>query len=127
MRIYVTQVFVSDQLAALAFYTKILGFREKHRVPIGDDYWLTVVSPEDPDGCQLLLEPDTHPAVGVFKSALAEDGIPAASFAVDNVQTEYERLCAEGVRFVQPPQEVGGITSAVLDDSFGNLIQLIAL
>ena len=126
MRVYVTQVFVPDQLRALSFYTEVLGFQEKARVPIGDHFWLTVVSPEDPDGCQLLLEPDEHPAVNSYKAALAEDGIPAASFAVDDVHAEYERLTAHGVTFLQPPTEYQGIGMAVFDDTFGNLIQIIA-
>ena len=124
MRINLTSVFVEDQRQALAFYTEVLGFEKKVDVPIGDDAWLTVVSPEEPDGVQLLLEPSGHPAVRPFKAALVADGIPYASFAVDDVAAEYERLSALGVRFTQPPTEMGPVTTAVLDDTCGNLIQL---
>lgn len=127
MRIYVTSVFVDDQDKALDFYTRVLGFEKKHDVPLGGPRWLTVVSPEQPEGTQVLLEPDGHPAVGPYKKALADDGIPAASFAVDDVQAEYDRLSALGVRFTQPPAEMGGTTTAVFDDTCGNLIQISAL
>ncbi|MFJ8463839.1 VOC family protein [Streptomyces swartbergensis] len=125
MRIHITSVFVDDQDKAMRFYTDVLGFVKKHDVPVGTDRWLTVVSPEDPDGTELLLEPSGHPAVQPYKTALVEDGIPAASFAVDDVQAEFERLRALGVRFTQEPLEMGSITSAVLDDTCGNLIQLV--
>ena len=124
MRINLTSVFVDDQQKALRFYTAVLGFREKHNVPIGEHRWITVVSPEDPDGTELLLEPDDHPAVGPFVKALVADGIPATSFAVDDVQAEFERLRGLGVRFTQEPVEMGPVTTAVLDDTCGNLIQL---
>ncbi|WP_017555659.1 VOC family protein [Nocardiopsis baichengensis] len=127
MRIYVTSVFVDDQEKALDFYTRVLGFQKKHDVPLGGPRWLTVVAPEQPEGPQVLLEPDGHPAVGPYKKALADDGIPAASFAVDDVQAEHDRLTALGVRFTQPPTEMGGNTTAVFDDTCGNLIQIIAL
>jgi catechol 2,3-dioxygenase-like lactoylglutathione lyase family enzyme len=125
MRIHITSVFVDDQDKAMRFYTDVLGFVKKHDVPVGADRWLTVVSPEDPDGTELLLEPSGHPAVQPYKTALVEDGIPAASFAVDDVQAEFERLRGLGVRFTQEPLEMGSITSAVLDDTCGNLIQLV--
>ncbi|WDV55743.1 VOC family protein [Streptomyces coeruleorubidus] len=125
MRIHITSVFVDDQDKAMRFYTEVLGFVKKHDVPVGADRWLTVVSPEDPDGTELLLEPSGHPAVQPYKTALVEDGIPAASFAVDDVQAEFERLRGLGVRFTQEPLEMGSITSAVLDDTCGNLIQLV--
>ncbi|GAP51087.1 VOC family protein [Streptomyces azureus] len=125
MRIHITSVFVDDQDKAMRFYTDVLGFVKKHDVPVGTDRWLTVVSPEDPDGTELLLEPSGHPAVQPYKTALVEDGIPAASFAVDDVQAEFERLRGLGVRFTQEPLEMGSITSAVLDDTCGNLIQLV--
>ncbi|MER7402731.1 VOC family protein [Streptomyces sp. NPDC000070] len=125
MRIHITSVFVDDQDKAMRFYTDVLGFVKKHDVPVGTDRWLTVVSPEDPDGTELLLEPSGHPAVQPYKTALVEDGIPAASFAVDDVQAEFERLRGLGVRFTQEPVEMGSITSAVLDDTCGNLIQLV--
>jgi catechol 2,3-dioxygenase-like lactoylglutathione lyase family enzyme len=126
MRIHITSVLVDDQDKALAFYTDVLGFVKKEDVPLGHAKWLTVVSPEDPDGTELLLEPDTHPAVKPFKQALVEDGIPFTQFAVDDVHTEFERLRALGVRFTQEPAAMGEVTTAVLDDTCGNLIQLIA-
>lgn len=125
MRIHLTSVFVDDQDKALRFYTEVLGFVKKHEVPVGADRWLTVVSPEAPDGTELLLEPDGHPAVKPYKAALVEDGIPAAAFAVDDVPAEYARLSARGVRFTQKPLERGPVTVAVLDDTCGNLIQIV--
>ena len=127
MRIYVTSVFVDDQDRALEFYTEVLGFVKKLEIPLGEARWLTVVSAEDPEGTELLLEPDGHPAVGPYKQALVEDGIPCASFAVDDVYREYERLCSAGVRFTQQPLEMGGVTTAVFDDTCGNLIQIAKL
>jgi len=125
MRIVVTSVFVDDQDRALFFYTERLGFVKKTEIPLGDGMrWLTVVSPSAPEGPELLLEPDGHPAVAPFKRALVEDGIPFTSFAVDDVQAEYERLRAAGVVFTQPPVAMGPVTTAVLEDTCGNLIQL---
>jgi catechol 2,3-dioxygenase-like lactoylglutathione lyase family enzyme len=124
-RIYVTSVLVDDQAKALAFYTDVLGFQKKTDIPMGEHSWLTVVSPHDPDGVELLLEPDAHPAAGPFKRALVEDGIPFTSFAVDDVTAEYDRLRAKGVRFTQEPTEMGPVTMAVFDDTCGNLIQLV--
>jgi len=124
MKITVTSVLVDDQSNALRFYTEVLGFQKKRDVPLGEHSWLTVVSPEDPDGVELLLEPDEHPAAKPFKGALVEDGIPFTSFAVSNVEAEYERLLALGVRFTQPPTEMGPTTTAVFDDTCGNLIQI---
>ncbi|MFK3731681.1 VOC family protein [Streptomyces sp. NPDC088090] len=124
MRINLTSVFVDDQEKALRFYTDVLGFAAKHDVPLGEDRWITVVSPEDPDGTELLLEPSGHPAVPPYKAALVADGIPAAAFAVDDVHAEHARLAALGVRFTQPPVEMGPVTTAVLDDTCGNLIQI---
>ena len=124
MRIRITSVFVDDQDAALDFYTRVLGFVKKTEVPLGEHRWLTVVSPEDPDGPELLLEPSAHPAVGPFKAALAADGIPFTSFAVADSTVEYERLVALGVSFTQPPLTMGPATTAVLDDTCGNLIQI---
>src|SRR3954463_7985635 len=114
MKIAVTSVFVDDQRKALRFYTEKLGFVKKNDVPLGEASWLTVVSPSEPDGVELLLEPDSHPAVGPFKQALVEDGIPFASFGVDDVQSEYERLTRAGVEFTQPPVAMGPVTTAVL-------------
>lgn len=125
MRIHLTSVFVDDQDKALRFYTEVLGFVKKAEVPVGKDRWLTVVSPEDPDGTELLLEPDGHPAVKPYKTALVRDGIPAASFAVDDVPAEFARLRGLGVRFTQEPMEAGPVTVAVLDDTCGNLIQIL--
>ncbi|MEV3993539.1 VOC family protein [Streptomyces sp. NPDC049837] len=125
MRIHLTSVFVDDQEKALRFYTDVLGFVKKHDVPLGTDRWLTVVSPEDPDGTELLLEPSGHPAVPPYKSALVQDGIPAASFAVDDVRAEFDRLRELGVYFTQEPLEMGTVTTAVLDDTCGNLIQIV--
>ncbi|MEU3287999.1 VOC family protein [Streptomyces longwoodensis] len=125
MRIHLTNVFVDDQETALRFYTDVLGFVKKHDVPLGADRWLTVVSPEDSEGTELLLEPSGHPAVGPYRAALVADGIPAASFAVDDVRAEFERLRALGVRFTQEPLEMGTVTTAVLDDTCGNLVQIV--
>jgi catechol 2,3-dioxygenase-like lactoylglutathione lyase family enzyme len=127
MRIYVTSVLVDDQRKALDFYTKTLGFELKRDIPLGDASWLTVVSPEQPDGTELLLEPSGHPAAKPFKDALVEDGIPFTSFAVDDIQAEFERLRSKGVVFTQEPTEMGPITMAVFDDTCGNLIQIVQM
>lgn len=124
MRIVVTSVLVDDQEKALRFYTDVLGFVKKHDIPMGEARWLTVVSPQDPAGTELLLEPDSHPAAGPFKDALVADGLPATSFAVDDVNAEFRRLQGLGVRFLQEPLEAGPVTTAVLDDTCGNLIQI---
>jgi catechol 2,3-dioxygenase-like lactoylglutathione lyase family enzyme len=126
MRISLTTLFVDDQAKALAFYTDVLGFQKHHDVPLGDDSWLTVVSPSAPDGPELLLEPARHPAVQPYRDALVADGIPLAQFAVDDVAAEYDRLCEEGVEFTQPPTDLGTVTVAVFDDTCGNLIQIVA-
>ena len=127
IRIKVTSVLVDDQEKALAFYTDVLGFQKKTDVDLGEYRWLTVVSPDDPDGTELLLEPDAHPAAGPFKEALAGDGIPFTSFAVDDARAEFERLSAQGVKFTQEPLETGNVTTVVLDDTCGNLIQLASM
>jgi catechol 2,3-dioxygenase-like lactoylglutathione lyase family enzyme len=124
MKIVVTSVLVDDQEKALRFYTDVLGFVKKFDVPVGAHGWLTVVSPDDPDGVELVLEPDEHPAVRPFKQALVEDGIPFTSFAVEDVNAEYKRLVGAGVRFTQPPVEMGPVVTAVFDDTCGNLIQM---
>jgi catechol 2,3-dioxygenase-like lactoylglutathione lyase family enzyme len=124
MRIAITSVFVDDQDKALAFYTDTLGFEPKNDIPLGEFRWLTVVSPDQPDGPELLLEPDDHPAARTFKAAMVEDGIPSTSFHVDDAEAEYARLVAAGVRFTQEPIEAGGATMAVFDDTCGNLIQI---
>jgi catechol 2,3-dioxygenase-like lactoylglutathione lyase family enzyme len=124
MKIVVASVFVDDQEKALRFYTDTLGFAKKADIPLGPSRWLTVVAPCDPNGVELLLEPDHHPAVGPFKRALVEDGIPFTSFGVDDVQAEFDRLRMAGVHFTQPPVAMGPVTTAVLDDTCGNLIQI---
>jgi catechol 2,3-dioxygenase-like lactoylglutathione lyase family enzyme len=124
MRIVLTSVYVDDQAKAEAFYTDVLGFVKKRDIPLGESRWLTVVSPEDPDGTELLLEPDGHPAAGPFKDALTKDGIPFTSFGVGDVHAEYERLRGLGVQFTQPPVRMGPVTMAVFDDTCGNLIQI---
>jgi catechol 2,3-dioxygenase-like lactoylglutathione lyase family enzyme len=124
VRINLSSVLVDDQDKALRFYTEVLGFVKKTEIPLGEHRWLTVVSPEDPDGVELVLEPDGHPAVRPFKEALVADGIPFTSFAVDDVRAEFDRLQGLGVRFTQEPTEMGPVTTAVLDDTCGNLIQL---
>ena len=126
MRINLASVLVDDQDKALRFYTEILGFVKKTEVPLGEARWLTVVSPDDPDGVELVLEPDGHPAAKPLKRALVEDGIPYTSFQVDDVKPEYERLRALGVRFTQEPVEMPTVTTAVLDDTCGNLIQILS-
>jgi catechol 2,3-dioxygenase-like lactoylglutathione lyase family enzyme len=124
MRINLTSVLVDDQSKALQFYTDVLGFVKKFDIPLGEHRWLTVVSPDQPEGPELLLEPDAHPAAKPFKQALVEDGIPFASFAVDDVHKEFERLHGLGVRFTQEPVQAGPATTAVFDDTCGNLIQI---
>jgi catechol 2,3-dioxygenase-like lactoylglutathione lyase family enzyme len=124
MRINLASVLVDDQEKALRFYTDVLGFVKKTEIPLGEHRWLTVVSPDDPDGTELLLEPDEHPAARPFKEALVADGIPFTSFAVHDVRAEVERLRGLGVRFTQEPAEMGSVTTAVFDDTCGNLIQI---
>jgi catechol 2,3-dioxygenase-like lactoylglutathione lyase family enzyme len=125
MRINVTSVMVDDQDKALSFYTDVLGFMRKTEIPLGGGArWLTVVSPDAPDGVELVLEPDAHPAARPFKEALVADGIPFTSFAVDDVRAEYERLTDLGVVFTQPPTPMGPVITAVFDDTCGNLIQI---
>lgn len=125
MKIALTSVFVDDQRSALAFYTDVLGFKKRRDVPLGDNSWLTVVSPESPDGPELLLEPADHPAVKPYRDALVEDGIPLAQFAVADLAAEHTRLTGKGVVFTQPPTDIGPAIVAVFDDTCGNLIQLI--
>jgi catechol 2,3-dioxygenase-like lactoylglutathione lyase family enzyme len=127
VRINLTSVLVDDQDKALRFYTEVLGFVKKTEVPLGEHRWLTVVSPEAPDGVELVLEPDEHPAAQPFKAALAADGIPFTSFAVDDVQAEFDRLKGLGVTFTQEPTAMGPVTTAVFDDTCGNLIQIAAM
>lgn len=126
MKIYISSLFVPDQDKALDFYTNTLGFVVKHEIPMGRHKWLTIVSAENPDGPEVSLEPDEHPAVKPFKNALLEDGIPATSFMVDDVDAEYERLTGLGVVFTQQPTEMGTMTLATFDDTCGNLIQIVS-
>lgn len=128
MRISVASVMVDDQAKAERFYTEILGFVRKHDVPLAENTrWLTVVGKNEPDGTELVLEPDEHPAAKTFKAALVEDGIPWTSFEVADVEAEHKRLSKAGVRFTQPPTDFGTVITAVLDDTCGNLIQLAQL
>ncbi|MFF5786148.1 VOC family protein [Streptomyces sp. NPDC012693] len=125
MRINLASLLVDDQEKALRFYTEKLGFLKKTEVPLGEYRWLTVVSPEQPDGVELVLEPDVAvPAARAYKEALVEAGIPLTSFAVDDVRAAYERLAGLGVRFTQEPTDMGPVTVAILDDTCGNLIQI---
>ncbi len=124
MRIALASVMVDDQDKALRFYTDTLGFIKKYDVPTGPARWLTVVSPDDPRGAELVLEPDDYRVAKQFKQALVEDGIPFTSFDVEDVNAEYQRLVAAGVRFTQPPVEMGPVITAVFDDTCGNLIQI---
>ena len=127
MKIYVTSVLVDNQARALDFYTNKLGFEVKHDIPMGEHRWLTLVSKEQPDGTELLLEPSEHPAAGPFKSALVADGIPFTSFQVDDVDAEHKRLSEDGVEFTQSPMKAGDVKMAVLNDTCGNLIQLVEM
>jgi len=124
MQIYITSVLVDDQEKALRFYTDVLGFVKKTDMPAGEFRWLTVVSPEAPEGTELLLEPDANPAAKAFKKAIFEQGIPLTSFAVADAHKEYDRLQRLGVNFTMEPTRMGPVTVAVLDDTCGNLIQI---
>jgi catechol 2,3-dioxygenase-like lactoylglutathione lyase family enzyme len=126
VRIHLASVFVDDQAEALAFYTEVLGFEPRTDIPFGNgDRWLTVGTPGE-SAVELLLEPSSHPAVAPFRDALVADGIPATMFAVEDVEAEHERLVALGVRFTQPPTRIGPVTTAVFDDTCGNLISIAA-
>lgn len=124
IRINVTSVMVDDQDKALKFYTEVLGFIKKTEVPLGGHKWLTVVSPQEQSGVELLLEPMGFAPARVFQKELKDAGIPWTSFAVDDVQKEYERLKTLGVDFSIPPTKTGPVMIAVLDDTCGNNIQL---
>lgn len=127
MKMYAKGVAVDDQAKALDFYTNKLGFIVKHDIPLGEHRWLTVVSPEEPEGVELLLEPNAHPASKAFQNALMADGIPFTAFSVDDIEAEVARLEGVGVSFTQPPVKAGGAIMAVFDDTCGNLIQLVQL
>ena len=125
MKIKLTSVSVDDQDKALKFYTQVLGFVKKRDIPLGEAKWLTVVSPEEPEGTELLLEPNAdYPAMKALREALIRDGIPFTAFQVDDIQKEYARLKKLGVEFVMEPTNMGMTTMAVLDDTCGNLIQI---
>ena len=125
MRITLTSVFVSDQDEALRFYMETLGFVKKHDFPVGKFKWLTVVSPDDPDGTELLLEPNDNPVSQTYQKGIFDQGIPAASFGVTDIRAEYEKLKSLGVAFTMKPTEVANVTVAVFDDTCGNLIQVV--
>ena len=124
MKIALTSVLVDDQDKALTFYTEVLGFVKKRDMPVGEFKFLTVVSPEGPDDVELLLEPNDNPAARTFQEAIHGQGIPATAFAVEDIQAEYERMTRLGVVFRQAPTQTGPVTTAVFDDTCGNLIQL---
>ena len=125
MRIKLASITVGDQDKALAFYTEILRFVKKHDIPMGGPRWLTVVSPEDPEGTELVLEPNaSYPAMKALKESLVKDGIPITAFQVDDIQKEYERLKGLGVVFKSVPKQMGPVWAAVFDDTCGNLIQI---
>lgn len=124
MKFKLLNVFVDDQDAALTFYTDVLGFQKKEDIPVGEFQWLTVVSPEEPDGPELLLEPSENPAARAYKDSLFEQGIAAAAFEVADVEAEYKRLTEQGVAFKMEPTEMDGTTFAVFDDTCGNWIQI---
>ena len=125
MRITHTSIFVNDQAKALKFYTEILGFIKKQDVPVGKFRWLTVVSANDPNGTELLLEPDDNPVSKTYQQGIFTQNIPAASFGVENIHAEYKRLKSLNVVFTMPPTEMNEVTIAVFDDTCGNLIQIM--
>ncbi|MEA2541125.1 MAG: hypothetical protein QOH35_2491 [Acidobacteriaceae bacterium] len=124
MKIKLTSLMVDDQDKALAFYTNVLGFKKKTEIPMGPYRWLTVISPEDPDGAELSLEPNANPAGREFQQAMFAQKIPLAAFHVDDLEAETTRLRKRGVVFVTEPFDGGGVTLAVFSDTCGNLIQL---
>jgi catechol 2,3-dioxygenase-like lactoylglutathione lyase family enzyme len=124
MKIRLNSVYVDDQDKALKFYTEILGFVKKMDIPMGKYRWLTVVSPEDPTGTELVLEPGIDASTQSFKRSLYEAGKPLTAFEISDIQREYERLKNLGVSFSTPPRDVGPIFQAIFDDNCGNLIQL---
>ena len=124
MRIIVTSIFVQDQDKALKFYSEKLGFIKKEDVPVGKFRWITLVSPDDQDGTELLLEPNEHPAAKEYQKKIFADGIPATMFGVADIRKEYKRLMDKGVKFIMEPTKMGNITIAVFDDTCGNLIQI---
>ena len=127
MKMYIKSVCVDDQAKALAFYTENLGFTVKHDIPMGEHRWITLTSPDEPEGVELALEPNEHPAVKDFQAAMKADGIPFTAFRVENLEAEYQRLSDLGVEFTQTPMTAGEVQIAVFNDTCGNLIQLIQL
>jgi len=127
VRIELSSIIVQDQEHALHFYTTVLGFVKRMDLPAGEFRWLTVVSPDDPDGAQLVLEPNVNPPAADYQRALFAAGIPITAFAVDDVRHEYQRLLERGVRFTTEPTNAGGPIVAVFDDTCGNLIQIYQL
>lgn len=125
MKIIVTSIFVQDQDQALKFYTEILGFVKKHDVPTGEFRWITLVSPENQEGTELLLEPNNHPAAKEYQEKLFAEGIPVTMFGVADIHDEYKRLVENGVKFTMEPTKMGEVTIAVFDDTCGNLIQIM--
>ncbi|OES45988.1 VOC family protein [Domibacillus iocasae] len=125
LKIIITSIFVEDQEKALEFYSETLGFVKKHDVPTGEHRWITLVSPDEQAGTELLLEPNEHPAAKEYQQKLFDDGIPVTMFGVADIQKEYKRLVEKGVQFTMEPTEMGEITIAVFDDTCGNLIQII--
>ena len=125
MKINLNNIFVQDQDKALKFYTEKLGFMKKHDVPVGQFKWLTVVSPENPEGTELLLEPNDNPLSKTFQKGIFEQSIAAISFEVDDINAEHEKLEKLGVKFTMPPTKMGEVTIAVFDDTCGNLVQIM--
>lgn len=125
MKIIVTSIFVEDQDKALEFYSETLGFVKKHDVPTGEFRWIALVSPEEQEGTEILLEPNNHPAAKEYQKKLFEEGIPVTMFGVEDVHKEYDRLLKHGVNFSIEPTEMGEVTIAVFDDTCGNHIQII--
>ncbi|MRG85932.1 VOC family protein [Salinibacillus xinjiangensis] len=120
----VTSIFVEDQDKALEFYSETLGFVKKHDVPSGEFRWITLVSPGEQDGTELVLEPNDHPAAKEYQKKLFEDGIPVTMFGVEDINAEYKRLKEKGVKFTMAPTDAGAVIIAVFDDTCGNLIQI---
>ncbi|UXV37471.1 VOC family protein [Staphylococcus simulans] len=126
MEIKVSSVFVEDQDHALKFYTEVLGFQKHADEPVGEYRWLTIVSPENPEGTELLLEPNQHPVAKAYQDGLKQEGIPCTMFDVEDVQATYQNLKEHGVGFTMAPMDMGnGVKFAVFDDTCGNLIQII--
>ncbi|MFA5803743.1 MAG: VOC family protein [Melioribacteraceae bacterium] len=124
MKIKLNSIYVDDQDKALKFYTEVLGFVKKNEIPFGDYKWLTVVSPDEQDGTELVLEPNANPATKTFQEEIFKQGIPLTAFVIDDIQFEYERLKKLGVVFLMEPTNMGPVTLAKFDDTCGNLIQI---